>query len=335
MHKEDHGNPYDSLFGLKPSDKASVCVIPVTWDVTTSFQSGTSKAPEAILKVSDQTDAFRPEWKDFFAKILPIPSYWKKKNKDLRKKAQKVLKTLDKGQPLSMALKKAQEEINVYSQKLNQWVYYEAQKALNDGLMVGVLGGDHSSPLGLIQALSERESFGILHIDAHADLRESYCGFTHSHASIMYQVLKLPKPPEALVQVGIRDFSKTEFELTQTHPSITLMRDADIQYKKARGTPWYEICLSILKKLPQNVYISLDVDGLDLASSPNTGSPVPGGLSFQEWSYLLELMVSDPVHKKHIIGFDLCEVRPCESTQVNEIVGARLLLDLCGWCQKT
>jgi len=335
---EDHGNPFHTLFGLPPNPKAPVVVLPVLWDVTTSFSEGTHKAPEAILKVSHQMDLFSPLWERFDVFMESFPKEKKKENKLLRKLSKKIFKTLETKDTLCFSQRKDLETINKASENLNHWVYEKSLSYLKENRFVGVLGGDHSSPLGLIKALGEtqkEESFGILHIDAHADLREAYCGFTYSHASIMNQVLKLPQPPSKITQVGLRDFSFSEYETIKKDKRLELFCDFDLRQKKSQGKSWHDIALDILDTLPKNVYVSFDIDGLEPSFCPDTGTPVPGGLSFSESLYLLELLVGhhkNPSPKK-LIGFDLVEVCPSKYSLLNEIVGARLLFYLCGLIQ--
>jgi agmatinase len=171
----------------------------------------------------------------------------------------------------------------------------------------------------------QHEEFGILQIDAHADLREAYEGFTYSHASIMYNALKL-KQVKRLVQVGIRDIAESEVELVRSsNGRIITFYDTMLKDALYKGASWKKQCKKIIAQLPQKVYISFDIDGLDPKLCPGTGTPVPGGLEFEEALYLIRALVNGG-HK--IIGFDLCEVAPGNS-QWNGNVGARLLYKLC------
>ena len=184
-----------------------------------------------------------------------------------------------------------------------------------------MLGGDHSTPLGLIQALAEKHSsFAILQIDAHADLREAYEGFEFSHASIMYNAIKIPQVKK-LVQVGIRDYCEAELDLINSNKKITAFFDRDIKHKQYNGTNWSTICDSIIEMLPDKIYLSIDIDGLDPKLCTHTGTPVPGGFEFEQVVYLVEKLVTS---KRKIIGFDLNEVAPGKD-EMDANVGARLL----------
>ncbi len=213
---------------------------------------------------------------------------------------------------------------------MNQWVYDEAKKIIAAGKRVGLVGGDHSSPFGLIKLLSETmaDDFGILHIDAHADLRFQYQGFHHSHASIMRNVMSLPKPPK-LVQIAIRDFCEEEYEFSHTNARVTTHYDGDIKSGLFEGRSWKSMVEEFLSDLPQKVYISFDIDGLNPQFCPHTGTPVPGGLTTDQVFYIFRQVVKSG---RQIIAFDLNEVStggltPAE-TEWDGNVGARVLYKL-------
>jgi len=219
-------------------------------------------------------------------------------------------------------------KINEACENLNVYVRNTAAKLLNEGKMIGLLGGDHSTPLGLLRALSERyDRFGILQIDAHADLRRAYEGFTYSHASIMFNALKLPSV-QRLIQVGVRDYCEEEVvAMNRGMGRIVNFFDDDIKAQLYGGKTWSDICKDIIKVLPDNIYISFDIDGLDPKLCPGTGTPVPGGFELQQVTYLLKQIA---LSGKRIIGFDLSEVAP-GSTDWDANVGARALYQLCNW----
>ena len=199
---------------------------------------------------------------------------------------------------------------------------------VKEGKMVALLGGDHSTPLGLLRLLNERyERFGILQIDAHMDLRKAYQGFTYSHASIMYNALKLPGVSR-LVQVGIRDYCDEELEvMKRAMGRIVTWFDEDLKAQHFEGKTWSELCDRIIADLPEHVYISFDIDGLDPQLCPSTGTPVPGGLQFAEATFLIKRLVASG---RKIISFDLNEVAP-GPTDWDANVGARLLYQMCNW----
>lgn len=318
------------LFGLPFSEEESeVVILPVPWDVTTSFTDGTSNAPEAILWASKQVDLYYAGLKDAWKMGLAmagVPLEWVDLNKHYRKKAQEVIAKLEKGvSPDNPELTALLTEINDQCAELVEFVYARSNSQLDEGKLVGVLGGDHSSSLGLIKALSERnEEFGILQIDAHADLRDSYEGFTYSHASIMHNALKHDSVTK-LISVGVRDVCEQEMQtIFNSNDRIVAFFDEQMKSKAFNGIHWEEQCSNIVHELPQKVYISFDIDGLSPELCPNTGTPVPGGLSFEQAVYLVKKVVSSG---RTIIGFDLCEVGPSESDW-DASVGARMLYHL-------
>ena len=200
---------------------------------------------------------------------------------------------------------------------------------LDRGQIPGVLGGDHSVPLGAFRAAVERyPGLGVLHIDAHADLRQAYEGFEQSHASIFFNALQLDGL-STLVQVGLRDLGASERALAAADPRVQWWTDAKIADELHNGRPFAELVARMIAPLPERVWISLDVDGLDPSLCPGTGTPVPGGLSWREAMTLLRALGTSG---RHIVGFDLCEVGP-SAWDAN--VGARLLYKLSGWALST
>jgi agmatinase len=192
---------------------------------------------------------------------------------------------------------------------------------------VALLGGDHSTPLGYYKAIGEKfGEFGILQIDAHCDLREGYEGFVYSHASIMYNALNEVPGLKKLVQIGIRDYSQVEAEfIEQTGDRIVTYFDRDIRVRQYEGETFRQITDEIIRHLPDKVYISFDIDGLDPKLCPNTGTPVQGGFETEQVFYLFNRLRQSG---KQIIGFDLCEVSWSESGW-DANVGARILFKLC------
>ena len=141
----------------------------------------------------------------------------------------------------------------------------------------GGVGGDHSVPLGLMRVMAERyPGVGVLHIDAHADLRKAYEGFTYSHASIMYNALQEAPGIGALVQVGIRDFCDEELETARADKRVVQFPDHELAAAGFAGETWQQVCNRIVETLPKQVYVSFDIDGLSPGNCPHTGTPVPG-----------------------------------------------------------
>lgn len=315
-----YGLPFDT-------QTARTVLLPVPWEVTVSYGAGTAQGPEAILEASAQVDLFDPDvpdaWKIGLA-MDEIAQSIKQLNDSQRIKAEQYIKCLENGEDPSQSAAMSQllSEINYACEEMNSWVESRASHFLDQNKLVGLVGGDHSTPLGLIRALGKRhEEFGILHFDAHADLRDAYEGFKFSHASIMFNVLEVQSMTR-LVQVGIRDYCEDEANLIRNSKKrVVAFYDRDIKSRKYEGETWRDICNEVVSLLPPKIYVSFDIDGLDPKFCPNTGTPVPGGMELEEALYLIRHAVRQG---KQIIGFDLNEVA-CGSDEWDANVGARLL----------
>lgn len=342
MTKQDKINDFDpssyadkgaGMFGLPFNyDESEVVLIPVPWEVTVSYGGGSAEGPEAIKEASYQVDLMDPFVHDAWKKgifMQDLNPEIKDRNKALRPLAEQYIGALENGEEPDQELA---EKIRTAGLWLNNWVKEQALDALHKGKAVAVVGGDHSTPLGLMQAMAEHfGEFGILQVDAHADLRDAYEGFEFSHASIMFNALKIPQLTK-LVQVGIRDYCEDEFNIIQSDDRVDTYFDRDLKHEAFKGTIWQKTCEEIVSKLPENVYVSFDIDGLDPKLCPNTGTPVAGGFETEEMLFLLEMLVNSG---RRIIGFDLCEVGPAEDNDWDANVGARLLYRLCNLMAKS
>ncbi|HEY9046360.1 MAG TPA: agmatinase family protein [Ohtaekwangia sp.] len=320
-----------NLFGLPYTPETSeLIVIPVPWEVTVSYHTGTAAGPTAVLDASSQVDVLVKDIPDAWKlgiSLAKIPDGLYAESKHLRELSAQHIRRMEKGEPVLPA-DPLVNKINEASESLNIYVKSAVQRYLREGKMVGLLGGDHSTPLGFMRALGEQYTrFGILQIDAHADLRKAYEGFTYSHASIMYNAMKIPAVSR-LVQVGIRDLCEEELHVMQRSKGrIRTFFDDDLKAKRYEGETWASQCDRIIDELPEHVYISFDIDGLDPKLCPNTGTPVAGGLEFQEAVYLIRKLA---LSGKTIIGFDLSEVAP-GTNDWDANVGARMLYQLCNY----
>lgn len=320
------GLPFDT-------DTAEVLLLPVPWDVTVSYRAGTSGGPENILEASTQLDLFDPDIEDAWKLgicFLPVNADWQQRNAALRPLAAAYIDFVETGGVVEhdREMQSILGEINSSCAALRQWVHDQTLRTLRSGKLPGLVGGDHSTPLGQIDALLEvHGAFGILHLDAHMDLREAYEGFTYSHASIFWNVLQR-KGITRLTQVGIRDYCEAEASFAKALPDrVAVFFDQQLQEAAFQGISWQEQCTRIIATLPENVYISFDIDALDPKLCPNTGTPVPGGLSLPQAFYLIKELVRSG---RTIIGFDLNEVGGAGCTWDGN-VGARVLYKLCNW----
>lgn len=323
------------IFSLPFSEKESqLILLPVPWEVTASYGGGSSLGPQAILESSKQLDLCDFFYGPFYKKgifLKKIPKDIMEQSKTLRAKASKIKAQLEKKGTLDAEKTKWQKEINKACEELNNKIYKQSKEILLKNKFCGLIGGDHSTPFGLIKALREKyEDLSIFQIDAHMDLRKSYQGYSFSHASIMNNVHEHLRPKN-LVQVGIRDFCPEEEQKARESLNIHTFYDSQISLELSQGGTWVSIVGKILKPLQKNVYISLDIDGLSPDLCPNTGTPVPGGLSFSQLETLLYQLSES---SKKIVGFDLCEVSPGLKTPSLDCwdsnVGARVLFKLAG-----
>jgi agmatinase len=327
------GNPNNNIFSLPfPEEDAQLVIVPIPWEVTVSYTAGTARAPEHILNASLQVDLFDPDYKDEWRKGFYLRPSDKKillKSDYLRKEAELYINYIAQGEIVAenKFMCKTLKEINEGSNFLNNWVYQQTKDLLDQGKLVGLLGGDHSTPLGFYKAIAEKyDDFGILHIDAHCDLRKCYEGFKYSHASVMYNALEEISQLKKLVQVGIRDFCDEEFNyMVSSKERVITYFDKSIKERQFEGETWKTIADEIIKHLPQNVYISFDIDGLDPKLCPHTGTPVQGGFETEQIFYLFKKVLQSG---RKLIGFDLVEVG-ISRNEWDENVGARCLFKLC------
>ncbi len=327
------GNPNNNIFGLPFSEEeARLVLIPVPWEVTVSYRAGTARAPERLFRSSLQIDIYDAEMKDAWRKGFYMREPDKKillKSDYLRKEAELYINYISQGENVSnnKFMCKTLKEVNEGSTFLNKWVFDQTSELLEKGKLVGIVGGDHSTPLGFLKALADTyKEFGVLQIDAHCDLRSSYEGFTHSHASIMYNAMNEVPEIKKLVQVGVRDYSDVEWDFVMNNAEkIQVFLDKDIKERQYNGDSWKQVVDDIVASLPQYVYISFDIDGLDPKLCPLTGTPVHGGFEANQIFFLLKKIQESG---RKFIGFDLCEIG-ISTNEWDENVGARVLFKLC------
>lgn len=321
-----------NIFGFPVSeDAADIVIIPIPWDATASYGKGTADGPQAILDASTQLDFFHPLLPEAWnTKVFmtDISSEWKQINDKFCLQSVDYIQFLEQGGQLEAEspYREVVDQINAAQVALRENLKERALQLQKQGKIVAVLGGEHSTPLGLIEAIDAAGApFGVLQIDAHADLRKAYEGFDQSHASIMYNVLERCQNMAQLVQVGIRDVANSEVELIQQSGRVTTFFDWDIKRRQFEGESWKSIVDTILQALPPRVYISFDIDGLAPSLCPNTGTPVVGGFELEQINYLFFSLVESG---RTIIGFDLNEVSPGPSGDWDANVGARALWNL-------
>lgn len=328
--------PGSGVFGLPTTrEEASVVLVPVPFDATTSYRPGTRHGPSAIRAASAQVDLLDP----LMGPVYERGIYMEDEDPRIhalceraRAAAEPIIASggidpSDAG-PHELAMLR---DVNSAGEALGKIVYERVRAILAEGKTPGVVGGEHSVPFGAIKACAEHAgSLGILHIDAHLDFRKAFEGFEWSHASIMYNVLTRIPGIVSLVSVGIRDFGAGEVSLARAEAHrVSVWYDHEISRALLDGERFSAMVDKILEPLPERVYVSFDIDGLDPSMCPHTGTPVPGGLSYNQVAMIFAKLRETG---RWVAGFDLVEVAPGpdHEPEWDANVGARMLYKLCG-----
>jgi agmatinase len=329
--------PDSGIFGLDCTpDEARVVLVPVPFEATVSYGGGAAEGPAAILHASRQVDLFDLETGRPYAQgiaLLEGAEEVKAWSEEARRLAEPIIAAGGVGD--DPALKAACAKVEAFGDRVNAWVAERVERWLAKGKLVGVIGGDHSVPFAAIEAHAKKyPGLGVLHVDAHADLRDAYEGFRWSHASIFYNVKERIPEVARVIGVGYRDLSEEEHAILTTDPRFEAFHDPWLRRRLHEGAPWTEVVAEVVSRLPQDVYVSFDIDGLDPVLCPSTGTPVPGGLSFAEATALFRGIVESG---RRIVGFDLTEVAPDPegTSEWDGNVGARLLYKLIGFALKS
>ncbi|MBM3257101.1 MAG: agmatinase family protein [Candidatus Liptonbacteria bacterium] len=331
--------PDSGIFGL-PCDpkKDKVIILPVPFEATTSYGGGTANGPQAIFHASKQVDLFDPiTGNPYEAGISMLLE--SREIIALNKKARALAQPIIQAGGVAPGNKRHERdaaEVNEICNRVHRKIYEHVKIQLERDKIPIVLGGDHSVAQGAIEAYAEKfPKLGVLQIDAHADLRDGFEGFEYSHASVMHNVLYrrlLPGSIERLVQVGLRDIGPEEHECIQTERTMKIKAFFAHEVKRGACSPSFvsNIFWKIAQALPDEVYVSFDIDGLDQSMCPHTGTPVPGGLTWDEMEQILQALVENG---KRIVGCDLVEVTPgpTHGDEWDANVGARVLYKLIGY----
>jgi len=305
-------DPSAGIFGLPGSfESAELVYLPVPWEATTSYGGGTVHGPKAIIDASVQLDLFDLDVEKPYEcglYCLPIDERIAALNDSSTALAQPIKDAYGEVEGNPVLLENL-SRVNANSAELNRFVKAGISRILKAGKIPALIGGDHSTPLGAFEAAAGHfGSFGILHFDAHSDTRNAYMGFTDSHASIMRNAADRVPGITKIVQVGIRDFCEEELEYTHSPGGrFEVFFDQSIRSEVLAGKPFLAIANRIIRNLPENVWVSFDIDGLDPRYCPHTGTPVPGGLDYSEAIMILRTLAQSG---RKIIGFDAVEVAP-------------------------
>lgn len=322
--------PDTGIFGL-PFTRAESAVVltPVPFDATTSYRPGTAHGPRAIREASMQVDLYDRRFGRVYERgIFMQPE--ESRIERLSQQAAEFARPIVARGGAEAQDARALAHVNAACEKVNDFVYTQTAAIIAEGKTPGLVGGEHALSYGAILACAERFGpIGVLQIDAHMDLREAFEGFVWSHASIMHNVARRIATVERIVQVGIRDYCEEEIDFAaELGPRIAVHEDDVWAEKLGDGASFGALCRDAIKPLPERVYVTFDIDGLDPALCPHTGTPVPGGLAFNQAARLLDELKRSG---RRIVGFDLVEVAPGRPDEPNwdANVGARVLYKLC------
>ena len=282
-------SPYN--FGAIPKQlsdykSSKIVILPVPYDATTSYKSGTRDGPGAIISASRSMELFDEETNVNISDI--------------------GLCTLD------------ELDVVVDPEKMADRVYQTCQHLLNDSKTIVMLGGEHSLSFGYARALIEKyPKMSVLHIDAHSDLAFDNGGTKYDHGCVARRISELCP----IVQVGIRSISREDIDYAK-QKGIRIFYASDITHDK--GNNWIA---KVTSQLTDDVYVTIDVDALDISIMPSVGTPEPGGI---QWYQLLELL-KQTCANKNIIGFDVVELCPIPGNVAPDFAAAKIVKKLIAY----
>jgi agmatinase len=266
-------------------EKAKFVVIPVPYDLTSTYQSGSRRGPGAILDASANMELYDEELhqETYRAGIHTLP-------------------------PLEADARGPEEMMNS--------VHRTIAGIVADGKIPVTLGGEHSISFGAVRAMKEVfPEITVLQLDAHADLRDAYQGTPFSHAAVARRIMEICP----LVQAGIRSMSVEEAEFMSANSVKSYPADFILD-----GGSW---CKTICGDLHGDVYLTIDLDILDPAVMPATGTPEPGGIA---WRNLIHL-IREAVKRCRIRGFDVVELAPIPGMVAPDFLASKLIYRIMGY----
>lgn len=272
-----------------PIEKAAFSILPVPFEHTVSYGGGTGLGPEAILEASHQLET----WDNF-------------------------------SNPSELGIHTCQTvHVGAEPEQVMQNIANATKAILEAGSMPVVLGGEHSVTYGVIKGYLDAgiTDFGVVQVDAHADLRQEYEGSIYSHASVMKRVVDEGIP---LYQLGIRAYCAEERDTRNNHPRIWF-EDGDEIGKSGKDS------IVLPDDFPSKVFFTVDVDGLDPSVFPSTGTPVPGGLGWYQTLGLFESVA----RQRKVIGFDVMEFAPIQGFHAYDFAASLLVYKMMGIIQRT
>ena len=257
---------------------AAAAIIPVPYDLTSTWLKGADRGPSALLDASATIELYDIQtesepWKRGIVTLPPV----------LHDSGPKELAGL---------------------------VRTAAAAVLARGAIPVVIGGEHTVTIGAVEAAADAfPGVGVLQIDAHGDTRESYEGSTHNHACVMARARE--RCP--IVQVGIRAVDSSE--IPGLDPNRVFWAHEIVGRKDSN---WLDDVVSLL---PENVYLTIDLDAFDPSLLPATGTPEPGGLGWYEVNDLVRRVAQN----RRIVGFDVVELLPLPGEHASDFIAAKLV----------
>lgn len=268
-----------------PYDESAVVVLPLPFERTTSYGHGTDKGPEGLLVASGYVELFDEELglEPLSQGICTVPAF----------------------EPASEDLGQAMDEMEE-----------EARRHMAAGKFLVSLGGEHALTLAPVRAAKAVfGEIGVLQFDAHGDLRESYGGTIYSHAAVMRRVAELGVP---IAAVGLRAVSTPEAQYARQHDLPIIWAHQLHEDERTGSNARFD---ALLDRLPEQIYLTFDIDYFDPALVPSTGTPEPGGGTWYPTLRLLRRLFE----KKKVIAMDVVELAPVEGSPSSDFVAAKLV----------
>lgn len=289
-------NPHFYLpfnFGAIPHELAEygtskVVILPVPYDATTTYQPGARNGPRALIEASRCLEFYDEETGKSFSEL--------------------GICTLD------------ELEVVDDAEKMVNRVYEATRTLLEDGKKVVVIGGEHSISSGSVKAhIQNHPDLTVLHIDAHADMRDELAGNRFNHGCVARRISEMCP----VVSVGVRSIAEEEMEhIRSSNGRIKVFFAKDIH--NTDNNSWMD---DAVKSLGKNVYITIDLDAFDISIMPSVGTPQPGGL---QWYQMLEFMKKIAA-AKNVVGFDVTELMPIPGNHAPDVLAAKLVYKLIGY----
>ena len=314
--------------------EADLVIVSAPWSVTSDHGQGATYTPDAVIDASADSNLYDVE--SGFSAVgrvatAEIDYNIQEMSEHLGRDAERVAdRMFNGGNPVAEYAVRKVKHINEGFAEMHASIYNQTKHWVSQGKTVAVIGGDHSVSYGAVKAIAEHhKDLGVLFIDAHADFAAAGEAFQYSHRSIARNIVEEIPSVSRLVEVGVRDIDKSELDMLLANDKVDLFLAEKVAAKRFEGECWGNLCREMVEKLPQKVYVSLDIDALKIEFCTHTNSPVPGGMTFDEVVYLVNCVVKSG---REIVGFDITEVVSNIDDKVDAIVAVRLLTKLIVAC---